>query len=406
MTIDFKKIQIDEELKDLLPRLSEDDSNSLTQSLIENGFDQKFGRIKVWFPENNDGIGYIVDGHNRYKICSKNGIELSDYCFEPVYFDSKENVIKWMLENQLARRNLQTIQRIAIAEKYRPIFEKQAKANQSLGGGDKRSENYQKSAGPNLAQAVDKKRNLTTDEKLSKISGVKKTTYKMGVKVLKSDNEDLKQRVLSGKTSISSGYRELRKSEYENSVLKKEEKNTQEQRIIEAVNRMNEIDREISSLRTERESLMRKRSMIFESLDIECELKYEFVEKEKIGLSRDCVFYLEIDEHRQIFVTASVYSDESPLDSWSFIMNKVPERYKNDFIMLWKKAHFEEFTRRLDELDKRQKEAELKVTVSGDRKDFYKRCFRILAKNFHPDNGDGNMEDMQCLNQLKVMWGI
>ncbi len=173
MTIDFKKIQIDEEVEDLLPKLSEDDSNSLTQSLLENGFDQKFGRIKVWFPENNDGTGYIVDGHNRYKICSKNGIELSDYCFEPVYFDSKEDVIKWMLENQLARRNLQTIQRIAIAEKYRPIFEKQAKANQSLGGGDKRSENYQKSAGPNLAQAVDKKRNLTTDEKLSKISGVK-----------------------------------------------------------------------------------------------------------------------------------------------------------------------------------------------------------------------------------------
>ncbi len=90
----------------------------------------------------------------------------------------------------------------------------------------------------------------------------------MGVKVLKSDNEDLKQRVLSGKTSISSGYRELRKSENENSVLKKEEKNTPEQRIIEADNRMNEIDREISSLRTERESLMCKRSMIFESLDI------------------------------------------------------------------------------------------------------------------------------------------
>lgn len=409
MTIDFKKIQIDEELEDLLPKLSEDDSNSLTQSLIENGFDQKFGRIKVWFPEDNDGTGYIVDGHNRYKICSKNGIELSDYCFEPVYFDSKEEVIKWMLENQLARRNLQTIQRIAIAEKYRPIFEKQAKAYQSLGGGDKRSENYQKSVRPNLAQAVDKKRNLTTDEKLSKISGVKKTTYKMGAKVLKSDNEELKQRVLSGKTSISSGYRELRKSESENLVLKKEENITPEQRIIEADNRMNEIDRMIADLKNERENLMRKRSMMFEALDIECELKYEFVEKEKIGLSRDCVFYVEIDGHKQIFATASVYSDESPLDSWSFIMSKVPERYKNDFIMLWKKAHFEEieeFTRRLDELDKRRKEAGLKAAESGDRKEFYKRCFRILAKSFHPDNGDGNMEDMQCLNQLKVMWGI
>lgn len=408
MTIDFKKIQIDKELEDLLPRLSEDDSNSLTQSLIENGFDQKFGRIKVWFPEDNDGTGYIVDGHNRYKICRKNDIELSDYCFEPVYFDSKEEVIKWMLENQLARRNLQTIQRIAIAEKYRPIYEKQAKANQSLGGGDKRSENYQKSVEPNLTQAVDKKRNLTTDEKLSKISGVKKTTYKMGAKVLKSDNEDLKQRVLSGKTSISSGYRELRKSENENPVLKKEENNTPEQRIIEADKRMNEIDRKIADLKNERENLMRKRSMMFETLDIECELKYEFVKKEKIGFSRDCVFYVEIDGHKQIFVTASVYSDESPLDSWSFIMSKVQERYKNDFIMLWKKAHFEEveeFTRRLEELDKRQKEAELNGTISEGRKDFYKNCYHTLAKSVHPDEG-GNTEAMQCLNQLKVMWGI
>ena len=89
---------------------------------------------------------------------------------------------------------------------------------------------------------------------------------------------------------------------------------------------MNEIDKEISSLRTERESLMRRRSSLFEALDIPCELKYEFVEKDRIGLSRDCIFYVEIDGHKQVFVTTSVYSDESPLDSWSFIMSRVPER--------------------------------------------------------------------------------
>jgi len=38
---------------------------------------------------------------------------------------------------------------------------------------------------------------------LAKSVGVKPTTYKMGVKVLNSDNEDVKQRVLSGETSIS-----------------------------------------------------------------------------------------------------------------------------------------------------------------------------------------------------------
>lgn len=37
-----------------------------------------------------------------------------------------------------------------------------------------------------------------TNKKLADIAGVKPTTYKMGAKVLNSDNEDLKQRVLSG----------------------------------------------------------------------------------------------------------------------------------------------------------------------------------------------------------------
>ena len=316
MTIDFKKIQIDEELKDLLPRLSEDDSNSLTQSLIENGFDQKFGRIKVWFPENNDGIGYIVDGHNRYKICSKNGIELSDYCFEPVFFDSKEDVIKWMLENQLARRNLQTIQRIAIAEKYRPIFEKQAKERQSEYHGnqyDKKREVPQ-----NFVEVQNrKKQDNETNAKLAKMADVNRETYRQAKRVLDSDNEEVKRRVLSGKTSISAGYRELRNNSNENSVPKKEEKNTPEQRIIEADNRMNEIDRKIADLKNERENLMRKRSMIFESLDIECELKYEFFISDdnylELGvIIRECRFYIETDGSKQIFVECGVYPSECP----------------------------------------------------------------------------------------------
>ena len=35
--------------------------------------------------------------------------------------------MEWMLDIQLGRRNLSPIQRIAVAEKYRPIYEKKAK---------------------------------------------------------------------------------------------------------------------------------------------------------------------------------------------------------------------------------------------------------------------------------------
>ncbi len=37
--------------------------------------------------------------------------------------------MEWMLDIQLGRRNLSPIQRIAVTEKYRPIYEKQAKEN-------------------------------------------------------------------------------------------------------------------------------------------------------------------------------------------------------------------------------------------------------------------------------------
>lgn len=48
-----------------------------------------------------------------------------------------------------------------------------------------------------------------TNAKLAKIANVNRETYRQAKRVLDSDNEDLKQRVLSGETAISTGYKEL-----------------------------------------------------------------------------------------------------------------------------------------------------------------------------------------------------
>ena len=80
--------------------------------------------------------------------------------------------MEWMLDIQLGRRNLTPIQRIAVAEKYRPIYEKQAKENQSIGGGDK------KSGLVNLPKAIVLKP-VNTSEKLASIAGVSERTYRM-----------------------------------------------------------------------------------------------------------------------------------------------------------------------------------------------------------------------------------
>lgn len=102
--------------------------------------------------------------------------------------------------------SVQPIQKIAITEKYRPIYEKQAKENQSSVGGDRKSDEYKKSPLPNLVNPID---SVDTTKKLSKLAGVGKETYRMGAKILNSDNEKLKQEVLSGEKSINTGYKEL-----------------------------------------------------------------------------------------------------------------------------------------------------------------------------------------------------
>ena len=118
---------------------------------------------------------------------------------------------EWMLDIQLGRRNLSPIQRIAVTEKYRPIYERQAQENQSKAGGDKKSENYKKSIVTNSSQVIfnNKERNPTVRKILSDAAGVSEDTYSKGKKILDSDNEKLKQEVLLGEKSINAGYKEL-----------------------------------------------------------------------------------------------------------------------------------------------------------------------------------------------------
>ena len=125
-------------------------------------------------------------------------------------YDTKEEVMRWMLDIQLGRRNLSPIQRIAVAEKYRPLYEKEAIDNQSKAGKEYGNGGTKLTA--NLSQALDqdkKERNPTTDKKLADIADVSEKTYRMGAKILNSDNEDLKKRVQTGEKSINAGYKEL-----------------------------------------------------------------------------------------------------------------------------------------------------------------------------------------------------
>lgn len=364
--------------------MTPEESEKLENSILQYGM---LDPIKIW-QEPSSGDWIIIDGHNRYNILKKHDIEWhywQDYKIMGE-LESREDVKQWMLEQQLGRRNLTETERYEIVQKFKSVFQKKAKENQSLGG----------KGLPNLVK-------VNVQEEMAKSVGVSKGTYSKLDKVMQSDNEEVKQKLREKKISVDKAYQEIK-----NPKPKEKESITPEQKIIEFDNRMNEIDKEISSLRTERESLMRRRSSLFESLDIPCELKYEFVECKYEYLEvRHCIFYIEVSGKKQILLECGVYSDETPSSTW---IRHIPEKYKNDFIMLWKKAHKEDVEWNHKKTEERSKkfEKEYKDALINDTnkcKDFYKQCYKTLAKSVHPDEG-GDVEAMQCLNQLKVMWGI
>jgi len=93
----MQKIIIDEEFRSLLPTLNKDTFESLEANLIQNGCRDA---LVLW-----DGI--LIDGHNRYEICTKHHIVFSTVDKE---FDSREEVLIWIISNQVSRRNLTAIQ--------------------------------------------------------------------------------------------------------------------------------------------------------------------------------------------------------------------------------------------------------------------------------------------------------
>lgn len=90
----------------------------LKESIMNNGYDDLFPII-TW---NN----IIIDGHNRYSICRELNIEFPILEKE---FDSRFEVINWIINNQLNRRSMTSEQRTyLIGKRYQE--EKKKNVNQ------------------------------------------------------------------------------------------------------------------------------------------------------------------------------------------------------------------------------------------------------------------------------------
>lgn len=213
----MRELKINPELRDFIPPLSGEEKKQLEDSLLKYGY--KGAPIYIW----ND---YIVDGHNRYELCRKHNIE---YPVEELLLGDNATIIdvmEWMINTQLGRRNLPPAQRLAVMDKFKKKIQEQAKENMSIGGSS------DKKGSPNGETLI--KKQTHTDKELAKMAGVGTGTVARFNKVMNSDDEELKKKVLANEVSINAGYEKVRESEKEKENINTKSISTHPQTYQEA----------------------------------------------------------------------------------------------------------------------------------------------------------------------------
>jgi len=110
-TIVTMTIQINEELRTYIDPLSAEEYAALERSLLAEGCRDA---LVLWGD-------VLVDGHNRYELCRKHGIEFKTV--QNTRFTSLDDVRLWMIENHLGRRSISDFQRGVLALRKKEILQ-------------------------------------------------------------------------------------------------------------------------------------------------------------------------------------------------------------------------------------------------------------------------------------------
>ncbi len=181
------KLNINDKFKNLIPPLSDDEYKQLEVNILKYGCREP---LCVW---NNT----IIDGHNRYAICSKNNIPFSIQEISDIEID--EDAIVWICSNQLGRRNISEIARkMLIGERYNAELIVNSKKNpQGLNQHSILPEKIKRTSTHATAEKIGKEYNIseTTVRRYAQLSKV--------VNKISETNPDILKQVKSGNINLT-----------------------------------------------------------------------------------------------------------------------------------------------------------------------------------------------------------
>jgi len=199
-------IQIKEEFRKLIPALTAEEFKQLEQNCLDEGIREK---IITW-------NGFIIDGHNRYEIATRWGLE---YQTESKRFDSESAVWVWMIYNQFGRRNLSNYQRGVLALELESVFKEKAKEQQV-----RKPES--------VKQISAEQKPIETRKELAKVASVSHDTIAK-VKVIQATaTEEVKAKLNAGTMSINEAYKINHFSQVASKIKETDKKTQSEVNVI------------------------------------------------------------------------------------------------------------------------------------------------------------------------------
>jgi transcriptional regulator with XRE-family HTH domain len=174
-------ITINHELRSFIDPLTAIEHAALERSLLAEGCRDA---LVLWGE-------VLIDGHNRYDICRKHGIEFRTV--QNTTFSSLDDVMLWMIDNHLARRSVSDYQRGVLALRKKEIVT--ARMAQRAGEPDK--------APAEDAPQAPEAPPWNTREEVAKAARVSSNTISQIERIQKAATPQLVEAVRAGTISIN-----------------------------------------------------------------------------------------------------------------------------------------------------------------------------------------------------------
>jgi len=298
-------IKIDDEFKNLIDPLTKEERELLEASCISEGIREK---IIVWHET-------IIDGHNRYDIAQKNNLSYETMQKE---FESRDEVVKWIINNQLGKRNITEEQKSYLRGKR---YEAEKKNIGGTGANQYKEQSYQNDNSAKTAELLAKEYNVGTatiirDEQFAKgVDIIAKIKPEEKTEILHGTSELTKQNV----QEIARAVKTVEKEVKQNTVMKTEEEIQQEinaKAKQQAELMLKQIEEEKERKKQEKQKqIEEKREKIktqdpekfnseFDVIYADCPWRYDFVETENRAIENQYPT-MDLEEIKNIKIPCS-----------------------------------------------------------------------------------------------------